>query len=164
MSTVRPSGERHTLRSTPTALTDVETTAYSPSIGLTALCINKTLLRLYHSSLALVIDTKHLASDLKLASVARHREWFEDLDLALAIEDMLGVELGNTFNRLCIAARVKVNDLLIGVLEREDDRVGREGGKGGMELLQDVLELLRSLSYCAYRGWRCVLIPLYLLT
>ena len=64
---------------------------------------------------------------------------------ALAIEDVLGVELGNTFNRLCIAARVKVNDFLVRVLEREDDRISRKGGKRGMELLQDMLDALQSL-------------------
>jgi hypothetical protein len=154
MSTVRTSGERHTLRSTPTALTNVEATAYSPGIGLSTLSINKTLLRLYNGSLALVVNTKHLAPNLKLASVARHREWFEDLKFALAIEDVLSVEFGNTFNRLCIAARVEVNDFLVRVLEREDDRVGREGGEGGMELLQGVLELSRSMSHCTREGAR----------
>jgi hypothetical protein len=74
------------------------------------------------------------------------------LYLALAIEDVLGVELGNTFDGLCIATRVKVDDFLVGVLEREDDGIGWEGGEGRMQFLQWVLELVGSLSHCAWRG------------
>lgn len=142
---MKASRERHTLRSTPTALANVEATAYSSGVGLSTLSINKALFRLHDGSLALVINTEYLAPHLKLASIACYRKWFEDLDLALAIEDVLGVELGNTFNRFCIAARVKVNDLLVRVLEREDDRISRKGGKRGMELLQDMLDAFQSL-------------------
>lgn len=48
------------------------------------------------------------------------------MELALAVKNALGVELRYAFNGSAVATRVEVNDLLIGVLEREDDGVGRE--------------------------------------
>lgn len=50
---------------------------------------------------------------------------------------MLGVEFGNTRNRLGIAARVEVDDFLVGVLEGEDDGVGGESCELGVELLRE---------------------------
>jgi hypothetical protein len=60
------------------------------------------------------------------------------LQLALAVEDMLGVELGDAFNGRAVRARVEVDNFLVGVLEGKDDGVGWEGGEIGVELLQMV--------------------------
>jgi hypothetical protein len=57
------------------------------------------------------------------------------LDLALTIKNALGVKLGYAFDGGAVAALVEVDDLLIGVFEWEDDRVGREGSEGGVEFL-----------------------------
>jgi hypothetical protein len=48
---------------------------------------------------------------------------------------VLGVELRDPLDGFRVAARVEVDYLVVGVLEREDDGVGREGGEGGVEFL-----------------------------
>jgi hypothetical protein len=49
---------------------------------------------------------------------------------------MLGIEVWYTFNGCRIAARVEVDDFLVGVLEGENDGVGWECCEGGMEFLR----------------------------
>jgi hypothetical protein len=145
-------GKRHTLGTTPTALTNIKTTAYSPTIRLSALRINKTVLRLDNGRLALVIYTKHFAPNLELAAFARHRKWLEEFDLAFAVQDVLGVKLGDAFDGLSIAPRIEIDDFLVCVLEWENDGVGWEGREGWVEFLEDVLEVLGNLSHCAFPG------------
>jgi hypothetical protein len=60
------------------------------------------------------------------------------LELALAVKDMLGVELGDAFNRRAVGTRIEVYDFLILVLKWEDDRIGWEGGEVRVKLLQQV--------------------------
>lgn len=122
--------KRHTLRSTPTTLTNIKPTANSPTIRLPSLRINKPVLRLDNGRLALVVYTQHLAPDLELASFAAHGKRLEELYLALAVENVLGVELGDAFDGLGIAARVEVNDFLVCVLEWENDGVRWKGCEG----------------------------------
>ena len=50
---------------------------------------------------------------------------------------MLGVEFGNTFDGRGAAACIEVDDFLVGVLEREDDRVCRERGERRVKFLFD---------------------------
>ena len=76
-------------------MTNVKSTADSPAVCLSALHIDQALLRLNNrTGLALVIDTKDFASDLEFATFTRNGERLEELNLALAIEDVLGVKLG----------------------------------------------------------------------
>ena len=145
--------ERHTLRTTPTTLTNIEATANSSTIRLPRLRINKPVLRLDNGCLAFIVYTQHLASDLELAAFAAHGQWLEELYLALAVEDVLGVELGDAFDGLGIAARVEVDDFLVRVLEGEDDGVGWEGCEGWVQFLRVVLEVLDSSGDCAWDVW-----------
>jgi hypothetical protein len=97
------------------------------------------LLRLDDSSwLSLVINTKHFTPHFEVFAFRGHGKWLEELQLALAVEDMLGVELGHAFNGRAVRTRVEVNDFLVGVLEGKDDGVGWESGEVGVELLQKV--------------------------
>lgn len=106
------------LRSSPSSLSNVEATAYGPGIGLARLCIYEPLLCLDdRSGFALVVDTEHLAPDLKLATFAGHRDGLEELKLALAVEAVLRIELRYTVDWLGIGAGIEVDDLLVGVLE-----------------------------------------------
>jgi hypothetical protein len=57
------------------------------------------------------------------------------LELALAVKNTLGVKLWNPFNWGTIAAPVEVDNILVGMLEWEDDRVGGEGSEGWVKLL-----------------------------
>lgn len=125
-----------TLRSSPTALSDVEAASDRPRVRLTTLCVHQALLGLDHGTwLALVVYTKNLASDLKLPALGAYGQGLEKLDLALAIENALGVELWYALDGSAIAARVEVDNFLVGVLEWEDDRVGGEGSKGRVQFL-----------------------------
>ena len=60
------------------------------------------------------------------------------MELALTVKNMLGVELGDAFNRCAVGARIEVDDFLILMLKREDDGVGWEGGEVRMQLLLQV--------------------------
>lgn len=143
-----------TLRTSPSSLPNIETAANSPAVGLAALCINKALFGLDDCTwLALVIHAQYLGSDLELAAVACYGERLQELNLALSIKDVLGVKLGHAFDWCRVAARVEINDFLIGMLEREDDGVGWEGREGRMELLVRLLGLVErpkdKLWHCA---------------
>jgi hypothetical protein len=119
-----------TLRSAPSSLSDVEAASDRPRVRLTALCVHEALLGLYDRSwLALVVHTQDLAPDFEFAAFGAYGQWLEELDLALAIEDAFGIELGNAIDGSAVTARVEVDDLLVGVLEWQDDRVGREGSE-----------------------------------
>lgn len=63
---------------------------------------------------------------------------------------MRGVELGDALNWRRVAARVEINDLLVGMLERKDSGVGGEYGKRGMQFL-DVA--VRSCSSHMDKPW-----------
>lgn len=117
-------------------MADVESAANSPSVHLTALRVDQQLLSLnYGTRLALVVNSQNFASDFELAPFAGNWQWLEELKLAFTIEHMLGIEFWNALNGCGITTRVKVDDLLVGVLEGEDDRICREGGKFGMKFL-----------------------------
>lgn len=127
---------RLTLRTTPSSLSHVEATADRSGICLTSLGIYQSLLRLYNSTgLALVIDTKYFAPDLELASLASYGDGLVELELALAIKDVLGVELGYALDGLRIGSGIKVNHFLIRVLEWQDNWVCRESSELGMQFL-----------------------------
>lgn len=127
---------RLTLRTSPSSLAHVEATADRSGICLTALGIYQSLLRLYNSpGLALVIDTKYFTPDLELASLASYGDGLVKLELALAIKDVLGVELGYALDGLRVGSSIKVNHLLVRVLERQDYWVCRESSELGMQFL-----------------------------
>lgn len=63
---------------------------------------------------------------------------------------MRGVELGHALNRLRVAARIEINDLLVGVLERENNGIRGEGSKGRMEFLAWLLKLVLSVIQHMY--------------
>lgn len=129
-------GKVLTLRTSPSTLADVKATANSSAVCLASLSIYKPLLCLDDCArLSLVVHTEHLASDLELATLARCRNWLEEFELTLAIEDMLGVELGDTSDRLGVRASVEVNYFLIGVLEGQNDGVCGECCKLRMQFL-----------------------------
>jgi hypothetical protein len=108
-----------TLGPSPSSLSNVEATAYSPAVGFAGLHVYKPLLCLDDcAGFALVIDTEDLAPDLELATLAGDRNWLVELKLALAVEDMLSVELGYAIDGLGIGPSVKVDYFLVGVLER----------------------------------------------
>ena len=48
---------------------------------------------------------------------------------------MFSIKLRDPFDRRAIRAGIKVDNLLVGVLEWKNDGVGRESSKLGMELL-----------------------------
>jgi hypothetical protein len=128
-----------TLRSSPTSLSDVKAASYRPRVRLAALCIHKTLLRLDDSAwLALIVYAQYFAPDLELSALGAYGQGLEKLDLALAVENTFRIELGYALNGRAVAARVEVDDFLVGVLEREDDGVGRECRKGRVEFLSHV--------------------------
>jgi hypothetical protein len=132
----------HTLGTTPTSLSYVKATTDSPAVRLSALGIDEALLRFHDSAwLALVVHTQNLTSDLELATFASYRQRFEELYLALSVKDMLSVELGYAFNGRRVTARVEINDFLIRVLERKNDRVSGEGSKRRVKFLLLLLEL-----------------------
>lgn len=114
----------------------VEATADRSGIRLTGRGIYQSLFRLYNSTgLALVIDTKYFAPDLELASLAGYGDGLVKLELALAIKDVLGVELGYALDGLRVGSSIKVNHLLIRVLERQDNWVCRESSELRMQFL-----------------------------
>jgi len=128
-----------TLRSSPTTLPDVKPTPHGSGIHLARRFIHKRLLRLDDSSrLALIIHTQHLASYFEAHALGCHRERLEELELALAVKDMLGVELGDAVNRRAVGARVEIDHFLVCMLKRKDDRVGWEGGEVGVKFLLQV--------------------------
>jgi hypothetical protein len=127
---------RFTLRTSPSSLAHVEATADRSGICLTGLGIYQSLFCLYNSTrLALVIDTKYLTPDLELASFASYGNGLVELELALAIKDVLGVELGYALDGLRVGSGIKVNHLLIRVLERQDNWVCWESSELGMQFL-----------------------------
>lgn len=126
-----------TLRTSPSSLANVEATAYNPAVCLACLRIYKSLLCLDDcAGLSFVVDTKHLAPDLELATLAGGRDRLEELELALAIEDMLGIEFRYAIDGLGVRAGVKVDYFLVGVLERQDDGVCRERCKLRVQFLE----------------------------
>lgn len=130
-----------TLRSTPPTLTNIKPAPHSPRIRLAALDIHQALLCLHNrTGLALIIHAQHLAPDLELAALGAHGQRLEKLQLALAVEDMARVELRNAIDGRRVAARVEVDDVLVGVLEGKDDGVGWEGGELGVEFLESGLD------------------------
>jgi hypothetical protein len=68
--------------------------------------------------LAFVVYTQHFAPDLEFATLRAHGQRLEELDLALAVQDALGVKFRYTFDRRGIAARIEVDNILVGVFER----------------------------------------------
>ena len=133
---------RLTLGSSPSSLSNVEATAYSPAVGFAGLRIYKPLLCLDDCArFALVIDTEDFAPDLELATFAGDRNWLVKLKLALAIEDMLCVELGYAIDGLGVGPSVKVDYFLVCMLEGQNDGVCRKGSKLRMQFLVQWLAL-----------------------
>lgn len=125
-----------TLGTSPATLPYVKSASHRPRISLSCFLVYESLLCLNNGAgLPFVIYTQHLTPHLKLPPLAAHRNWLEELDLALAIKHVLGIELGDSGDGRRVGARVKVDDFLIRVLEGKDDGVGREGCKLRMELL-----------------------------
>jgi hypothetical protein len=129
-----------TLGTSPSTLTNVKPTANSPAVCLASLGIYKPLLCLDNcAGLSFVVDTEHLTPDLELATFAGRRNRLEEFELALAVEDMLGVELGYTSDWLSVRASVEVDYFLIGVLERQNNGICGECCELGMQFLQWLL-------------------------
>jgi len=72
-------------------------------------------------------------------TLAAHGDGLEELHFALAVEHMLGVEIGDAGDGGRVGAGVEVDDFGVGVFEGEDDGIGGEGGEGGVEFLWWVL-------------------------
>lgn len=120
----------------PIALANHEPATNHPAEHIAGLLLDQQRLRLDDGAgLALVIDAQHLLPDLEGAAGARDGEGLEDLNLALAVDAALLVELGHAGDGDGRGARVEVDDLLVSVLERQDERVRGEGGEVGVELL-----------------------------
>ena len=85
---------------------------------------------------AFVVHPEDFPAELEFFAGGSGRDGFKEVDLALAVYDARGVELGDTGDcRAGEGARDEVDDFLICVLEREDDGVGGEGLEVGIELL-----------------------------
>ena len=124
---------RLTLRTTPSPLPYIKPTTHFPRIHLPRLRINKHFLRLYNRPrFALIIDTQDLAPNLELPPLARNGDRFEELQFALAVKDVLCVELGDPSDGRAVRAGVEVDDFGVSVFEGEDDGVGGEGGEVGV--------------------------------
>lgn len=134
-------------------MTDVEATSYSPAVSLARLGIYEPLLCLNDCTrLALVVNAKHLAPDLKFAALASYGNWLQEFEFTLAVKDMFGVELGYTSDGFGVGARVEVNDLLIGMFEGQDNGVCRKGSKLRVQLLVGQLASRvfgSSIAHCA---------------
>lgn len=121
-------------------MSNIKATTYSPAVCLARLRIDESLLRLDNRTrLALVVDAKHLASDLKLATLTRNGDWLQEFEFALAVEDVLGVELRYAVDGLGIGAGVKVDHFLVSVFEGQNNGVCREGGELGVQFLERLL-------------------------
>jgi hypothetical protein len=133
-------------------LSNVEATGYDSAVCLAGPRIYESLLCFDHcAGLALVVDAKHLAPDLESAAFARYRNGLEEFELALAIEDMLRVELWYAVDGLGVGACVKVDYILICVLEWQNNWVRRKGSELRVEFL--VYEL--ALKYEGLSRLRC---------
>lgn len=125
-----------TFRTSPSSLANIEATAYRPAVCLAGLRIYEPLLSLDDcAGLTLVVNTEHFASDLKLAAFAGYRNRFQKFQLTLTIQDVLGVELGHAINRLGVGAGIEVNNLLVGVLKGQDDRICGESSELRVQFL-----------------------------
>jgi len=91
------------------------------------LCVHDSLLCLDHGTrLALVVDTKHLTTKLKLAAYGAGGKSFKELNGPLTVNYTGRVELGDAWNGNGVGASVEVDYVLVGTLEGEDNAVGRE--------------------------------------
>lgn len=107
-----------TLGTAPATLSNQETAGQNLRVDFSRLLVNDRLLSLYDSAgLALVIDTNDLVAQLKLATSASRRERLQDSQLALAVDTMAVVKLGNTRDMGSLLAGIKISDLLVSELE-----------------------------------------------
>lgn len=126
------------LRSTPVALSNEERRSDDTRVDLASLRIHDIVLCFKDGArLSLVVDANHLAPRFKLPALAADGKWLVEDHLALAIEDALIVELGDTrdLRTAGILGGVEVDYVLRGVLKGEDNWVGREDGEVGVEFL-----------------------------
>ena len=122
-----------TLRSTPPSLPHVKPAPHLSRVHLARLGVNQHFLRLHdRPRFPLVVHAQDLAPHLELPPLARDGDGLEELQFALAVEDVLGVEFGDARDGRAVGAGVEVDDFRVGVFEGEDDGVGGEGGEVGV--------------------------------
>lgn len=125
-----------TLRSSPSSLSSEEGASHHFGVDLTILCIYDCLLCLDdRTRLTLVVDTEHLTAQLELSAFGAGGKRFVKLDGALAVDYASRVELRDAWDGDGVGASVKVDNVLVGTLEGEDDAVGREDLKVWVKFL-----------------------------
>jgi hypothetical protein len=106
-------------------LTDEKARANGSGVYLACLFIYNGLLGLNHcAGLAFIIDSNDLRPQLEFSSFGGGREWFQELDQALAVDDTSGVELGHTGDWIARLRSIEVDDFLGGLLERCRKSIG----------------------------------------
>ena len=84
---------RRTLRTTPTSLADEEALTGRSAVDFAGLLVDDDCFRLDDcSGLALVVYAEHLGPQLEGLACGCGREWLQELELALAIDDTACVE------------------------------------------------------------------------
>jgi hypothetical protein len=78
--------------------------------------------------------------------MASHRKWLEELNLPLSINNALVIEFWNTGNGCCTGATIEIDHFLVFVLEGQDDWVGGEGSKVGVQFVEE-MELVGCAAY-----------------
>jgi len=85
---------KQTLWSTPSSLSNVEGTTVDNRIHFPRLRIHNRLLGLNNRRLALVVHADDLVAELEFPACAAGRQLLEHGELALAVDDAPGVEVG----------------------------------------------------------------------
>lgn len=107
-----------TFRPAPVTLTNQKAARQNLRVNLAALLVDNRLLGLNDGTgLALVIDSNHLVAQLKLPPSAGWWEGLQDCELALAVNAVAVVQIGNTGDVDGLLACIEISHLLIGELE-----------------------------------------------
>jgi hypothetical protein len=138
------------LGSAPAALADEEARGSDAGVGLTCFGIDEGGLGLNDGAgLSLVVNANNFVADFEFAAGRGDWERLQESNTALAIDDALRVELGNTGNWLGGGASVEVNYFLVGVLEWEKDRVCWEYGETWVKLLLNTISINKHFKQTA---------------
>lgn len=106
------------LRTTPSPLSNEETLSDRSAVDFTRALVYDCLLGLDDCTwLALVVNAENPASELECLPLGRRWQRFQEFNLALAIDDSSGVELGYAWYRIRLLSCVKVYHFLCGLLE-----------------------------------------------
>ena len=109
---------RRSLGPTPSSLANEEAGAYSSCVYFAALFVHNGLLSLDHRTrLAFIVDTNNLRPQLEFSAFRGRREWFQELDQTLTVDDALCIEFRNTRDWVARLGGIEVNHFLRGFLE-----------------------------------------------